>query len=247
MKPTALGQKGLSDKAGICRIIESYKNHSSIKQISNNLKVLENEENFCFKMVTRKYIQSLLQKVNTKKSAGIDSTLPKLATMAAELLSQLVTEAISMCIKQNNFPNNAKVAPVVPLDKVKLNKYDFSNFRPVSVLNTFSKIYKQVIKEQIILGTEKFLSPKISAYRKSYSSQHVITSFIKNWQEKLNQNFLVGAVLTDVSNVFDCIPHDLLIAKLAAYGYDLNALALILMDLKNRKQSVRINNTHSSF
>ena len=114
MKPTALGQKGLSDKAGICRIIESYKNHSSIKQISNNLKVLENEENFCFKMVTRKYIQSLLQKVNTKKSAGIDSTLPKLATMAAELLSQLVTEAISMCIKQNNFPNNAKVASVVP-------------------------------------------------------------------------------------------------------------------------------------
>ena len=46
LKPTALGQKGLSDKAGICRIIESYKNHSSIKQISNNLKVLENEENF---------------------------------------------------------------------------------------------------------------------------------------------------------------------------------------------------------
>ena len=54
LKPTALGQKGLSDKAEICSIIESYKNHRSIKQIINNLKLLENKEKFCFKMVTTK-------------------------------------------------------------------------------------------------------------------------------------------------------------------------------------------------
>ena len=111
-----LGQKGLSDKAEICSIIDSYTNHPSIKQISN-LKLLENEEKFCFKMVTTKYIKSLLQKVNTKKAVGIDSVPPKLVKLAAESLSQSVTEAINTCIKQNNFPNNAKVASVVPLDK----------------------------------------------------------------------------------------------------------------------------------
>ena len=84
MKPTALGQKGMSDKAEICSIIESYKNHPSIKQISNNLKLLENKEKFCFKMVTTKYIKSLLQKVNTKKTVGIDSIPPKLVKLAAE-------------------------------------------------------------------------------------------------------------------------------------------------------------------
>ena len=152
-----------------------------------------------------------------------------------------------MCIKQNNFPNNAKVESVVPLDEGKSNKYDMSNFRPISVLNTFSKIYEQVIKEQIVLDTEKFLSSKISAHRKSYSTQHVITSLIDDWQGKLDKKFLVGAVLIDLTEVFDWIPHDLLIAKLAAYGFDLNALALIFTYLKNRKQSVRINSTHSSF
>ena len=111
-----------------------------------------------------------------------------------------------MCIKQNNFPNNAKVASVVPLDKGKSNKYDISNFRPVSILNTFSKIYEQLIKEQIILGTEKFLSPKILAYRESYSTQHIIASLNEDWREKLDQNFLVGAVLTDLSKALDCIP-----------------------------------------
>ena len=201
LKPTALGQKSLSDKAGICSIIESYKNHPSIKQVRNNLKLLENEEKLCFKMVTTKYIKILLQKVNTKKSVGIDSIPSKLVKLAAEPLSQVVTEAISLCIKQNNLPNNAKVASVVLLDKGKSNK--MSNFRPVSVFNTFSKIYEQGIKEQNVLGTEKSLSPEISAYRKLYSNQYVITSLIENWRGKVDKHFLVGAVLTYLLRAFD--------------------------------------------
>ena len=54
LKPTALGQKGLSGKAEICSIIESYKNHPSIKQISKNLKLLENDEKCCFQKLTTK-------------------------------------------------------------------------------------------------------------------------------------------------------------------------------------------------
>ena len=51
------------------------------------------------------------------------------------------------------------------------------------------------------------------------------------WRKKLDDNFLVGAVLTDFSKAFDCIPHDLLIAKLAAYGLSEEALMYILLIL----------------
>ena len=59
-------------------------------------------------------------------------------------------------------------------------------------------------------------------------------------------NFVVGAVLTDLSKAFDCIPHDLIIAKLPAYNVSDEALSYIYSYLTNRRQCVRINNTQSA-
>ena len=63
----------------------------------------------------------------------------------------------------------------------------------------------------------------------------------------MDQNEAFGALLTDLSKAFDCVNHDLLIAKLSAYGVGFSALKLILSYLSGRKQRVRINNTYSSF
>ena len=94
---------------------------------------------------------------------------------------------------------------------------------------------------------EEYFSPLISAYRTNYSSKHVIIRLLEEWRKKLDDNFVVGAVLTDLSKAFDSIPHDLLIAKLAAHGLSKEALIYILSYLSNRKQCVRINDTYSEF
>ena len=65
---------------------------------------------------------------------------------------------------------------------------------------------------------------------------------IEEWRENLDKHFFVGAVLTDLSKAFDCIPHDLLIAKLSAYGLSGDSLCHIHSYLKDRKQCVQINN-----
>ena len=62
---------------------------------------------------------------------------------------------------------------------------------------------------------DEYFSPLISAHRKNYSSQHVIVRLLEEWRKKLKDNFVVDAVLIDLSKAFHCIPHDLSIAKLA--------------------------------
>ena len=66
---------------------------------------------------------------------------------------------------------------------------------------------------------------------------------LKEWKKRLDKNFIVGAVLMDLCKAFDCIPYDLIVAKLAAYGTERENLMLIYAYLKGLKHCVKINNT----
>ena len=92
---------------------------------------------------------------------------------------------------------------------------------------------------------EQNFSPFLSANRKSFSTDHVLNRLLEDWSNKLDNKNVVGAVLTDLSKTFDCIPHDLLVAKLDEYGFNRNTVAYLYSYLKNRKQYIRINGTQS--
>ena len=99
----------------------------------------------------------------------------------------------------------------------------------------------------MLLTIQTFLSRIFSAYRKHYSANHVLTSLIENWKKNLDNIKIVGAVLMDLSKAFDCIPHDLLISKMEAYGFSEDFFTFLYSYLKRRKQLVNINNVHNMF
>ena len=68
---------------------------------------------------------------------------------------------------------------------------------------------------------------------------------MKKWKKAVDTKKVFGALLTDLSKAFDCLPHDLIIAKLNAYGFSLPALNLIQNYLANRKQRTKINDSYS--
>ena len=130
-----------NDKQAIEIICNSYKNHPSILKIRSEITVKENSiNNTIFSPVNRDEVKQCLQKLNPRKAIGQDKIPPALIKMAAEPLSTPLSIAINNSFKYNIFPSNAKVACVKPIDKKTEDKRCISNFRPVGILKTFSKI-----------------------------------------------------------------------------------------------------------
>ena len=95
-------------------------------------------------------------------------------------------------IRKFTFPQNGKTSAVCPLGKGEPVRTVERNYRPVSVLNTFSKIFEKILKEQLRSFLDRTLSIFIAAYRKAYSTQHNLIKLIEEWKSKLDNNLVVG-------------------------------------------------------
>ena len=121
----------------------------------------------------------------------------------------------------------------------KGRKDNKENYRLVSILPTLSKILERILFEQISVYFDKFLSDQQCGFRKGYSTQHCLLNLLEKWKNSVDKGKVFGALLTDLSKAFDCLDHELLTAKLNAYGFTLPALRLIHDYLSNRKQRTK--------
>ena len=120
---------------------------------------------------------------------------------------------------------NLKVGQVLPLHKKK-NPLDKENFRPVSILNTTSKVYERAMHDQLAEYFEDVFNPFLAAFRKGFGCQTTPLRLLGDWKRALDNHECVAAILMDLSKAFDCLPHDLLKAKLKAYGLSAGAVDL---------------------
>ena len=100
--------------------------------------------------------------------------------------------------KKCKLPDKGKRAAATPLDKGEPIRTTEKNFRPVSVLNAFSKIYEKIIKDQLIPHLDRSLSKFVAAYRQKYNTQHVLVRVIEELRRNLDNDNVVGAVLVDL-------------------------------------------------
>ena len=113
---TILGS--LNDSDVIDRIIKSYQNHPSVLKIKN--KFGSDLISFDFQQVKPAEV-----KIDIKKAVGVDTIPPKLIKIGADIIAEPLTQAINCCLRQGIFPDNAKIASVVPVDKGNLINMTF--------------------------------------------------------------------------------------------------------------------------
>ena len=149
-------------------------------------------------------------------------------------------------IKSFIFPSCFKEADVTPVHK-KGKKDNKENYRPVSILPVLSKIFKRTMFIQMSTFFEDIFNKQQCGFRKGYNTQQCLLKMLEKWKRSVDGGKVFDALLTDLSKAFDCLDHELLIAKLNAYGFSLPALRLINDYLSNRRQRTRIGNSFSDW
>jgi hypothetical protein len=191
----------------------NYSNHESVKTIKE---LMNTHQGFNFSIVSSNDVHRKLKNLNPKKSCGYDQIPSKLLKIAAYPISRHITPIINESIKSSHFPTPLKYADVSPVFKKSDNLLK-ENFRPISVLTVLSKIFEGIMADQLKHYFKDILSDWLSAYRSGYSCNNVLVSFVELIRESLDKNEHVGCILMDLSKAFDCLDHNLLLAKLDAY------------------------------
>ena len=147
---------------------------------------------------------------------------------------------------KRKYPSKLKLADVIPIHK-KLQTVFKGNYRPVSLLPVVSKIFERIMDKQTNEYVMKYLSDFLCGYRKNYNAQYALLVMIERWKEAWDNGKIAAGLLMDLSKAFDTINHQLLIAKLHAYGFDQTSLEIMYDYFSDRWQRTKINSSFSSW
>ena len=142
--PTTLGEVDVSNKKSINnyinKIVEHYKDHPSIKAI-NEHRVGIDLTNFKIPSPVIDDIDKILKDIDVKKAPGPDLIPPVLIKSVSHIINEPLKDVIKDIISGCIYPDEAKIAHVTPAFKTeKTDRHDKVNYRPISVIGTFSKI-----------------------------------------------------------------------------------------------------------
>jgi hypothetical protein len=206
---------------------------SSIKQAT------ENHSKFSFNYLNKTEVQTLLEWLNVKKAAGWDSITPRLLKLAANGISDSITNLYNMCIDQGEWPESWKRGEWIPVYK-KEDRMDKKNYRPITLLSTVDKVFERLLTTQLNERFENVFAPCISAYRKSYSCETSLLKLVEDWKHAVDSSDYVGIISTDMSKAFDSLHPALMINKLQAYGFSEKTLNLIRSYFNQRMNRVKL-------
>ena len=235
-----------NSKLFVSKSLQSHANHPSIKKIqafSSTEQGSSFTDTFSFEDTNYEEVRIELSNLRTSCSSGWDEIPAKIIQSSKECIPYLV-QIFNACKNGGSFPTELKMADIVPVPK----KGDLnlkSNYRQVSILPVVSKVFERIMLKQINKYMDNKLSPILGGYKKDYSCQHSLLRLIEKWKTCLDNKGIIGTVLIDLSKAFDLIDHNLLIAKLSAYGFDILSLNFLASYLCGRKQRIKLNGIFS--
>lgn len=196
---------------------------------------------FKFNYITQNETKKVIRSLKNKHSAGWDEIPTFIVKDCVDFIAYPLNKIINQSLKSGKFPDKLKFSIIKPIFK-KGEKNKAENYRPLSILPSFSKIFESVVNKQLksYLNINSLLSESQHGFRTGYSTSSALTSLLKEIYWALDGSKSAVSVSCDLSKAFDCIDHNIMVQKLKNYGILESELEWFKTYLFKRKQKTEI-------
>ena len=206
----------------------------------------ESPSSFFFNKTSRYEILTLLNNLDAKKAKDLYDFPIDIIKASADLLAEPLSHIINHSVKEGTFPNTLKQAKVTPLFKSGPRE-DIKNYRPISVLPIFDKIFEKAMHNRLIkfLDKNNYLDVNQHGFQKGKSTSSAVLHLSRLIKRSLKKKEYSCAIFLDLAKAFDTVNHTLLIQKLNNLGVRGPILKWFKSYLTNRFQTVIIDQVKS--
>ena len=188
--------------------------HSNVNPL---LYVDSNVNSIIMPEVLEEEITSEILSINNSSSGYMSASVMK--KCVHDYITPL-TYSVNSSIKQGIFPDELKIAKVFPIFKAG-DEQLITNYRPISVLNFFSKIFEKMMAYYIVnfLDSNNILYRHQYGFRNGHSTNHAVITLVEGVAKTLDTGKIVVGVYLDIRKAFDAIDHPILLRKLYSLEY----------------------------
>ena len=204
-------------------------------------------DNFLLNVVNEDIVQKYVNSLDITKPSGITDLNNKLLCDAFKVFTCELTALFNESITQGFFPQEWKMGIITPIPKSG-NLMNKTNWRPITILNTFGKLLEKIIHFQTstYLQLNEILCDDQHGFRKGFSTSSAVLEFLTDIYDAKLTNTVTGCVYIDYQKAFDTINHNILFKKMALYGFSKSCINWFMSYLSSRSQMTKCENTHLS-
>ena len=175
--------------------------------------------------ITPQQVSASINALDSFTAMGLDGLGPRIAKPISHVLLPNIAALINKSLLAGSFPDQLKFAKVFPIYKSG-NNADSSNYRPISILPTISKIFERHINKHLMayVNIYSLIHKNQSGLCQKHSCQTALVKLIGQWMASIDRGYIIGSMFIDFRKAFDLVDHKILIKQLSVYKFDSSTL-----------------------